>query len=299
MRARIAHPHTWYDASVRRVGEVVIVLLLASGVAAAQGSATRAWQERLQVEIPLPVPMVELESVNPFAAPVDQPPKVLQSVPPRKVEVSGIATVAAYVDVKGECLGTVPLELPFPGLTSPLVEELTGSRFDAARADDVPKPSWVVLDIVMQGKVKESELLDQLLELPEPASPPEPNTPVAMTPPGNLRELPAIPQAELSVLASPRRIRVHAPGREEEVHLRALVHITETGRCDRYVPLELLDGLNPWLSAYLASWRVQPATIDGVAQASWVEYSARVRMKISSLDSTNFRVVRDRDYTPE
>lgn len=243
--------------------------------------------------------MVELESVNPFAAPVDQPPKVLQSVPPRKVEVSGIATVAAYVDVKGECLGTVPLELPFPGLTSPLVEELTGSRFDAARADDVPKPSWVVLDIVMQGKVKESELLDQLLELPEPASPPEPNTPVAMTPPGNLRELPAIPQAELSVLASPRRIRVHAPGREEEVHLRALVHITETGRCDRYVPLELLDGLNPWLSAYLASWRVQPATIDGVAQASWVEYSARVRMKISSLDSTNFRVVRDRDYTPE
>ncbi len=222
MRARVAHPHTWYDASVRRVGEVVIVLLLASGVAAAQGSATRAWQERLQVEIPLPVPMVELESVNPFAAPVDQPPKVLQSVPPRKVEVSGIATVAAYVDVKGECLGTVPLELPFPGLTSPLVEELTGSRFDAARADDVPKPSWVVLDIVMQGKVKESELLDQLLELPEPASPPEPNTPVAMTPPGNLRELPAIPQAELSVLASPRRIRVHAPGREEEVHLRAL-----------------------------------------------------------------------------
>jgi hypothetical protein len=119
-----------------------------------------------------------------------------------------------------------------------------------------------------------------------------------MVPPGRLLDLPAIPLAELTTLASPRRIRVDAPAREEEVAVRALVHITETGRCDRYVPLELLDGLNPWLSAFLASWQVEAATLGGVSRASWVVYSARVRLKLSGLDSTNFRVVRHREYDP-
>ncbi len=251
------------------------------------------------MEIPLPVPMVELASVNPFAKPVDEPAEVLQSTPPRKVPVRGIATVAAYVDAKGECLGTVPLELPFPGLTSSLVDELTGSRFDAARAGEVAKPSWVVLNIVVEGKVKDSQVVDPLLQLPDPAVPPKPVTPAPMAPPGNLRELPATPLADLGTLASPRRIRIHAPAREEEIHLRALVHVTKEGRCDRYVPLELPDGLNPWLSAYLASWRARPAKVGGAASDSWVELSATVRLELSSLDSNNFQVDRGRDYSPE
>ena len=250
------------------------------------------------MEIPLPVPMVSLESVNPFAKPVDEPAEVLQSTPPRKVSVNGVATVAAYVDAKGECLGTVPLELPFPGLTSSLVEEFTGSRFDAARAGEVPKPSWVVLNIAIEGKVKESEVVDPVLQSPDPSLPPEPVPPAVMAPPGNLRELPATPLAELSSPASPRRIRIHAPSREEETHLRALVHLSKEGRCDRYVPLEFPDGLNPWLSAYLASWRVRPAMVDGAAVDSWVELSATVRLKLSGLDSTTFQVDRDREYSP-
>ena len=243
--------------------------------------------------------MVSLESVNPFAKPVDEPAEVLHSTPPRKVPVNGVATVAAYVDAKGECLGTVPLELPFPGLTSSLVEELTGSRFDAARAGEVSRPSWVVLNIAIEGKVKESEVVDPVLQLPDPAVPPEPVPPAVMSPPGNLRELPATPLADLSSPASPRRIRIRAPSREEEIHLRALIHLSREGRCDRYVPLELPDGLNSWLSDYLASWRVRPALVDGAAVDSWVELSATVRLKLSGLDSTTFQVDRDREYSPE
>lgn len=283
---------------MKRVAGFVVVMLSVAGFVAAQGSGTRAWQQRLEVEIPLPVPLVELESINPFAVPVEQPPRLIQATSPRKIAVGGLATVAAYVDTKGECLGAVPLELPFPGLTSSIVDELTGSRFDPARTGNAPVPSWVVLEINMQGKVKESEVLDQTLEMPNPSTPPEPSRPVVMVPPGRLLDLPAIPLAELTTLASPRRIRVDAPAREEEVAVRALVHITETGRCDRYVPLELLDGLNPWLSAFLASWQVEAATLDGVSRASWVVYSARVRLKLSGLDSTNFRVVRHREYDP-
>ena len=283
---------------MKRVIMIVSTFVLVATTAAAQSASSRAWQQRMDVEIPLPVPMVELLPVNPFAIIVDETPKVLQASAPRKVDIRGAATVATFVDAKGVCLGAVPLELPVPGLTASLVEDLNGSRFDPAIAGGLPQPSWVVLEIGMEGKIKESEIIDQSLEMPNPETPSVPNQPVAMKPPGSLRNLKATPQTQLTKLAAPRRIKVSAPGRDDEVHIRALLHVTENGRCDRYVPLELYDGLNSWFSGYLATWRMQPASRDGAPVAVWVEYSARVRMKISGMSSTTSRVVRDQEYTP-
>jgi len=284
---------------VKRIIMIVATFVLVATTAAAQSASSRAWQQRMDVEIPLPVPIVELEAVNPFATAVDETPKVTQATAPRKVDIRGAAIVATFVDAKGICLGAVPLELPVPGLTASLVEDLNGSRFDPAIAGGLPQPSWVVLEISMEGRLKESEIVDQTLEMPDPETPAVPYQPVAMKPPGSLRNLKATPQGQLAKLAAPRRIKVNAPSRDDEIHIRALVHVTETGRCDRYVPLELYDGLNTWFSGYLASWRVQPATRDGAPLAVWVEYSARVRMKISGMSSTTSRVVRDREYTPD
>jgi hypothetical protein len=278
---------------------IVATFVLVATTAAAQSASSRAWQQRMDVEIPLPVPMVELEAVNPFATAVDETPKVIQATAPRKVDIRGAAIVATFVDAKGICLGTVPLKLPVPGLTASLVEDLNGSRFDPAIAGGLPQPSWAVLEISMEGKIKESQIVDQSLEMPDPETPSTPNQPVAMKPPGSLRNLRATPQSQLTRLAAPRRIKVNAPGRDDEIHIRALVHVNENGRCDRYVPLELYDGLNPWFSGYLASWRVQPATRGGTPLAVWVEYSARVRMKLSGMSSTTSRVVRDHEYTPD
>lgn len=272
-------------------------MFIAAGVAA-QSASSRAWQQRLQVSIPLPVPMVELEPINPFAVEVDQVAEVSQSTPPRKVDVRGTARVAAYVDTKGECLGAVPLELPFPGLTSSMNLDLTGSRFDPAMAGSAPQASWAVLEIVMEGRVKEAQIVDHGLQPPDPESPPVPSVQAEMVPPGSLRNLKATPQDQLSRLAAPRRVKVSAPARDDEVQIRALVHIGEDGRCDRYVPLELYDGLNPWFSAYLATWRAQPGTRGGQPVASWVIYTARVRMKLSGLNSANSRIVSDRQYVP-
>ena len=90
-----------------------------------------------------------------------------------------------------------------------------------------------------------------------------------------------------------------APGRDDDVHIRALVHINESGRCDRYVPLELYEGIDRWFSGFLASWRVQPATRNGESVAVWVVYSARMRMDFTGFSSATSRVVQDREYTPE
>jgi hypothetical protein len=278
---------------------IVATFVLVATTAAGQSASSRAWQQRMDVEIPLPVPLVELQAVNPFAVEVDETPTVTQAVAPRKVDIRGVATVAAFVDAKGVCLGAVPLELPVPGLTASIVEDLDGTRFDPAVAGSAPQPSWVVLEIGMEGRVKESQIVDQTLEMPDPVTPPVPNQPVAMRPPGSLRNLKATPHAQLGKLAAPRRVKVSAPGRDDEIHVRALVHINENGRCDRYVPLELYHGLNTWFSGFLATWRVQPATLDGAPVAAWIEYSARVRMKLSGISSTTSKVVRDREYTPE
>ena len=283
---------------MKRVIMIVAAFVLVATTAAAQSASSRAWQQRLEVEIPLPVPLVELESINPFSVVVDETPKVVQGTAPRKVDARGTAKVAVYIDAKGACLGAVPLELPVPGLTASLVEDLTGSKFDPATSGNVPQPSWLVLDIGMEGKIKESQIIDQTLEMPDPETPSVPSEPVAMKPPGNLRDLKATPHAQLGKLAVPRRIKVSAPGREDEIHIRALVHVNENGRCDQYVPLELYEGVDRWFSAYLATWKVQPATLDGTPVAAWVVYSGRVKLRLSGLSSTTSKVDRDREYTP-
>jgi hypothetical protein len=83
---------------MRAASALLGVVLLVSPSAAAQHTATRAWQQRLQVDVPLAVPLVELAAINPFAQPIDEPPRLLASAAPRKVDVSGAAVVAAYVD---------------------------------------------------------------------------------------------------------------------------------------------------------------------------------------------------------
>jgi hypothetical protein len=274
------------------------VVLLVSLNAAAQHTAPRAWQQRLQVDVPLAVPMVELEAVNPFAAPVDEPPRLLSSAAPRKVDVSGAAVVAAYVDAKGDCLGSVPLDLPFPGLTSRIVEELAGSRFEPARVGSTATPSWVVLELAVEGRVKEGEAAPPQLELPDPTRPPRQDPPPRISPPGNLVRLPATPAPELTTLASPRRIKVSAPGGAAEAAVNALVHVTSAGRCDRFVILDLPAGLSRWLSAYLATWRLEPARRDGAPVETWIVYSGRVALELSGLQSISARTLSDRSYDP-
>jgi hypothetical protein len=277
---------------------IALALALLGPHAAAQNGAARAWQQRIDVEIDLPIPVVELAVANPFAITVEQPPQLLSSTPPRKLDVQGSAIVAAYVDAKGECRGGVPLELPFPGLTTAILDEIRGSRFDPAKVGDASAPSWAVVGLDISGRVKESNVVSPIFELPDPTAPPEPAAPLGMIPSGQLINAPYTPHDELTTFAAPRRLKVKAPSQDAEIPVRALVHITATGRCDRFVPLNLESGLHRWLSAYLATWRLEPARLNGEPHEAWVVYSARAELKLSALDSDNVRMIRDRSFVP-
>ena len=277
---------------------IVLVGLCLAPMVQAQDGSPRAWQQRIDVAVDLPVPIMELDPANPFAIAVDTPPRLLSSTAPKKLDVTGRAVVAAHVNSKGECLGGVPLELPFPGLAGTVLSEIKGVRFDPATKAAAKVGSWVVLGLEINGRVKSSTVGSPTFELPDRAVPPEPAAPLKVSPSGRLRRASFEPQASLTTFASPRRLKVKVDAQETTVPVRALVHITSGGRCDRFVPLNLEFGLHRWLSAYLASWRLEPATLNGENHESWVIYSARAQLDMSSLASNGVTVLRDRAYAP-
>jgi hypothetical protein len=244
------------------------------------------------------VPIVEIAARNPFARSLDRLPELVSSTPPRKFAVTGRAEVAAYVDAKGDCLGVVPLNVPFSRVTSTLVSEIEGGRYDAARIGKSTVPSWMVVHIGLEGRVKESSVVPTSLEVPDARRPPSPVVAEPLAPPGRLAGLPAKPPETLSVFASPKRLKVKIPGREAEVPIRALVHVTADGGCDSFVPLELDQGLHSWFSAYLATWRLQPGEVGGAPVDCWVVFTARARLELSSLQSTSVEVARGETYDP-
>ncbi|MCG6964408.1 MAG: hypothetical protein LJE95_14205 [Acidobacteria bacterium] len=277
---------------------LTLVALAVGAGAFAQGAAPRAWQQRLQVDVPLPVPVVALEAANPFVVALDEPPKLVRATPPRKMEINLQARVAAYVNADGDCDGAVPLDSPFAALAQPLVSGLNRGRFEPARSNKTPEPSWVVLQIGLEGKIKESATSNQSLVMPSPASPPSPPQAAPPYRAGRLAQLPAVDPSRLTTLAVPRRVRVRISGGEIQSGVHALVHLTASGKCDRFVPLEVDSGLLSWLSAYFATWQVTPGRRNGNPVACWVDYSAKVVVKLSSLSSTTVTVLTGVPFTP-
>lgn len=277
---------------------VVGVAVAFAAVAAAQDGEVRAWQRRLQLEVPLPVPVIEVFPTNPFSVAVDTTPTLRPTTPPEDVDVRGRAVIAAYVDASGECRGAVPLEMPYPGLTALLVQEVTTARFDAARSGNREVAAWTVLEVDFEARVRDGQVTDQTLEMPDPGAPPQPAVQEVMAPPGNLGGLPYTPASELATRPRPRRIKARLPSRDLETRIRTLVHVTAEGRVDRFVPLDMEPGLEAWLATFLGAWNVDPASRDGEPVDAWVVYSCRAILDMTSIQSEDVRVLTDREFEP-
>jgi hypothetical protein len=286
--------------SKKHLGLVItLIAMVTTGTAAAQ-EGTRAWQNRLEADIPLPVPMVELQPVNPFSRSLDETPKLHSHTPPRKLDIRGKAEIAVYVNESGDCPGAEVQHSPFPRLTSSLIEDCKSTRFEPAKVGKNPVPTWSVLEVTLSGRIKESSALNQELSVPDPISPPQPAQTAQVSASGSLTGLRTTDPGSLTSQINPRRLRIRIPSREQSVPMRALVHITAEGRCDQFVPLEVDSGLIPWLSAFLATWNLEPARSQGEAVDCWMIYTADIQIKFATLSSGSdgVRVLRDRTYNP-
>jgi hypothetical protein len=286
--------------SKKHLGLVITLAAMVTAGSSLAQEGPRAWQSRLEADIPLPVPMVELLPVNPFSRSLEEIPRLLSHTPPRKLDISGRAEIAVYVNDSGECPWAVPLHSPFPRLTSSLEEDCKATRFDPAKVGKNPVPTWSVLEVTLSGRIKESSVLDQDHELsePDPINPPQPAQTTQVSASGRLAGLRATDTGSLTSWIGTRRLRIRIPSREQSVPMRALVHISADGRCDQFVPLEVDSGLIRWLSAYLATWKLEPAHSQGEAVDCWMIYTADVQIKFATLSSDNVRVLRDRTYDP-
>jgi len=206
--------------------------------------------------------------------------------------------VAAYVNHQGECKGAVPLEIPFPGMVASLMSGVQDGKWNAALSGDISRSSWSVVEINLESRVKEATVISQEFAFPDPQTPPAAVTPALPPPSERLLKLPASPHSELSSLAVPRKLKIHASSGARTVSFLALLHITPEGSCDRYVPLIPNTGLKRWFSAYLASFRMSPPLDGGEAAEAWLVYTARIRLNFSSFSSTSFRVLSDQEYPP-
>jgi hypothetical protein len=277
---------------------LLVVVALSWTPAEAQEDGRRAWQQRLEVQVPMAAPTVALEPVNPFDEPYDTPPELGNATLPERYDVRGRAEVAAHIGTEGDCSGVVPLELPFPNTISSIVPAFREARFEPAKAGSRTVASWAVVSVTLSGKIKRAEIVSQVLESVDPAIPPTPSSTVPEYDAGRLAALTAADPEALSTAASVRRMRVRMPGREVEVPVRALVHLTADGQCDRFVPLEMDPGIERWFARFLQSWRVQPATLDGQPTDAWMIYTARFRLRFSTISSDAERVLTDRRWEP-
>jgi len=262
------------------------------------GNTQRAWQQRLSLEIPLPVPRVELAAANPFVAVVDEAPVLKSFSAPVKVDAVGHAKLAILVDNRGESPGGVPLELPFPGIMNALLEAMRDGKYEPARSGGVSRSSWMVIELGIETRIKEAVILHQELALPDPDNPPEVVIPAVRPPSGRLLEAKTAPREELESLARPKKIKFRSSSSEQTVSFQALVHINGEGRCDRYVPLLQNTGLDRWFSGFLATWKLSPPLADGEPTEAWLVYTARVRFKFSSFQSSTYKLLSGENFQP-
>lgn len=283
---------------MRKAFLILALSLLVAAGSVAQDTEKRAWQQRLGIRIPVSVPAAEVDPVNPFSTELDDVPRLLQSTAPRKVDVRGTAIVAAYVDARGDCQGAVPIEMPYSGIATALVQEFGQTKFEPARRGQNPEPTWAVVRVPLESRVKEAVVRNHVFELPDPAVPAVPTGPTQMEPPGRLRDLPSTEDSILTAKASPRRFRFRSPSRTSDVVVVALVHVTSEGKCDRYVPLEMDSGLRSWFEGFVGSWRFEAGRREGEAVDCWLTYTANLQVEMSSIRGDSARVLRDRTYTP-
>jgi len=273
---------------MRRAAALAALLLLA---AAAAAQTPKPWEQRVDLDVAVPVELPALPTINPFARPLLVQPAPASTPLVEKYTVTTSARGSAYIDAQGVCRRVVVTTLPLPFVGEPLQQAFREGEFTPGRAGGGPAATWWPFALDLTGRIKEGTVVRVQPAPPPPAELPVPEATTA-NPPAADPSLPATPIEQLDQPPAVKRLRARVDSRDWQQKVRLLAEVSTAGRCTRVVFLSCPDGLRAWLLASLASWTFRPAEDNAGPVPAWVQLDADLQVSIGSLEAGTPRLSR-------
>lgn len=275
-----------------RAALLVGLLLLADEAS----KGPKPWERKVQLPVPVPMALPEVQPTNPFFRPLRALPQPKQTPLRKDFPVTVPVSFAVYLERSGECLRARPLTNPLPGVLEPVRQALSETSFTPAKAFGQPAPLWLDVGLDLRGEVKEGRLSQLQVVAPDAAETPQvENLPL---PPPDLRDsqLPATALEQLSAWPVPKRFAAKVPSQELRQAIKLLAEVGTDGKVKRVVFLFCPEGLRSWVLASAASWLFSPPQGDAGPVSAWVVLTGTLEVRMGTLRAEGLRVGRTSSY---
>jgi len=274
---------------MRRSAAVAALLLLSAAVTGAQ--TPKPWEQRVDLDVAVPVELPALPTINPFARPLLVQPAPAATPLLAKYTLTASARGSAYIDAQGVCRRVALTALPLPFAGEPIQQAFREGEFTPGRAGSGPAATWWPFTLELTGRIKEGTVVRVQPAQPPPAELPVPEA-TTTAPPAADPSLPATPIEQLGQPPTVKRLRARVDGRDWQQKVQLLAEVSTDGRCTRVVFLACPEGLRSWLLASLASWTFRPGEDNAGPVPAWVRLDADLQVSIGSLEAGTPRLSR-------
>jgi hypothetical protein len=265
--------------AMRRAAPLLALLL------AAPTLAQKPWEQRVDLDVTVPVELPALPTINPFARPLLVQPAPIATPLVAKFTVAASARGSAYIDGQGMCRRVSFAALPLPYVGDPLQSAFREGEFIAGRTTGGPAATWWPFAVDLTGRIKEGTVVRVVPAPPPPAELPAPEGAVAIVAPPAEPGMPATPLEQLAQPPTAKRFRARIDSRDWTQKVRLLAEVAPDGRCARVVFLSCPEGLRRWLLASLASWTFRPGEDNAGPVTAWVQLDVDLGLSVGSFES--------------
>jgi len=222
--------------------------------------------------------VARLPSGNPFGAAVDSPPALPVKPVIPKILMTDEMFLSIRVDAKGKPSAFKKVRDPLPSLAADVQKSISRWVFDPPKKSGQPVDTWtsVKLDLSMEVdplKIEQISLMPVTKETPVPT--PFEWQPTAAWLDAQKAAAPAdgtVPVEQLDLPPPPKKNPWSADSYKRPITVKLWVHVTNAGKVDRIVPIQITD---PFLIGYLkrglSTWTLRPARAGNANVESWDE----------------------------
>jgi hypothetical protein len=222
--------------------------------------------------------VARLPSGNPFGSAVDAPPALPVKPVIPKTLLTDEMYLAIRVDAKGKPSSFRKVRDPFPSLAADVQKSISKWVFDPPKKGGQPVDAWttVKLDLSTEVdplKIEQISLASVTRDTPVPT--PFEWQPTAAWLDAQKASPPtdgAVPVEQLDLPPPPKKNPWNADSYKRPITVKLWVHVTNAGKVDRIVPIQVAD---PFLIGYLkkglSTWALRPARAGTANVESWNE----------------------------